>query len=111
MPRADLRTLGRHYLHLTHGSQLGNLVHLMVSMLNDLSLHKAAHPKYTGKPSPSTMSYFGRDGNEAALLASVQSGLATNEAPQAMIGRRTAEERRAYLGCFYLTSMYVALTS
>lgn len=54
--------------------------------MTDLCLNNAAHPKSPSKLSLGLAKYFEKDGQPHKT--------------------RTLEERRAYLGVFYLTSMY-----
>lgn len=55
-------------------------------MMTDLCLNNAAHPKSPSKLALGLAKYFEKDGQPHKT--------------------RTLEERRAYLGVFYLTSMY-----
>ena len=72
------------YLHL--GTQLTSLVHLVMSMMIDLALNKPTTLKKYAKPQ---REYFRMDGRQDTVIP------------------RTLEERRTFLGCFYLTAVYV----
>jgi hypothetical protein len=82
----------RYHFHLHLGSQLLNLVHLMMALLSELGLNKEAalgkHVTGFGR-----FGYFGKSGT--VLDMSAPGGLT----------KRTLEERRAFLGCFFLTSV------
>ncbi|KAJ9260815.1 transcriptional regulator family: Fungal Specific TF [Paecilomyces variotii] len=77
--------LAWYHFHLRLGSQLTNLFHLIMAMMTDLCLNNAAHPKSPSKLALGLAKYFEKDGQPHKT--------------------RTLEERRAYLGVFYLTSI------
>ena len=79
-----LANLRRCHLHLHLGSQITTLIHLIMSLVIDLGLQRNNSSRRFAKPQ---REYFQRDCR------------GENPAP------RTLEERRTYLGCFYLTSM------
>ncbi|KAH8800269.1 hypothetical protein F5884DRAFT_809868 [Xylogone sp. PMI_703] len=74
-----------YHFHLKLGPQLTNLVYLMTSMMMDLGLHKA----------PSLR------GNSKLPIGSDRQLSLEHRAPPA----RTLEERRTFLGCFYISSI------
>ncbi|KIW86764.1 uncharacterized protein Z519_12550 [Cladophialophora bantiana CBS 173.52] len=74
--------LAWYHINLHLGTQLNNLVHLIMALMFDLGLHKHYTPRKYAKPQ---REYFLPDRQEGST--------------------RTLEERRTYLGCFYLTSV------
>ncbi|KAJ9297657.1 transcriptional regulator family: Fungal Specific TF [Paecilomyces variotii] len=74
-----------YHFYLRLGSQLTNLFHLIMAMMTDLCLNNAAHPKSPSKLALGLAKYFEKDGQSHTT--------------------RTLEERRTYLGVFYLTSI------
>nr|KAK5451282.1 hypothetical protein LTR18_001301 [Exophiala xenobiotica] len=77
--------LSWYQLHVHLGSQVGNLLHLIMAMATDLGLNRGVVP-----PIP-------------AALAMRNPKIAV----PTLSATRTLEERRTFLGCFFLTSMYV----
>ncbi|OCT49937.1 putative trna processing endoribonuclease protein [Cladophialophora carrionii] len=74
--------LAWYHTHLHLGTQLTNLLHLIMSLMIDLGLNRQTAPRRYAKPQ---REYFRMDGR------------GDNVAP------RTLEERRTYLGCYCLT--------
>ncbi|OAL20505.1 hypothetical protein AYO22_08806 [Fonsecaea multimorphosa] len=74
--------LAWYHINIHLGGQLTVIVHLVMSVMIDLGLNKHYTPRKYAKPQ---REYFRMDRHEAAL--------------------RTLEDRRTYLGCFYLTSV------
>jgi len=81
--------LGWYHFQLELGSQIRNVLHLSLAMLSDLGLNRRPSSVKTILPLESFPADYER---------------------QTM--HRTLDERRAYLGCFYMSAMYVSpLTS
>ncbi|OAP64274.1 hypothetical protein AYL99_00246 [Fonsecaea erecta] len=74
--------LAWYHINIHLGGQLTVIVHLVMSVMIDLGLNKHYTPRKYAKPQ---RDYFRMDRHEAAT--------------------RTLEDRRAHLGCFYLTSV------
>jgi hypothetical protein len=74
-------------LQLKLGNQMANIVHLMLALVSDLSLNISSR----------------------AYSRSPHHYLEAVSKSQALPADRTLEERRAFLGCFYVTSMYIHL--
>lgn len=89
------RFLNRYHLHLHLGSQLCNLVHLIMSMVIELGLNK----EITTKSGFGKFGYFGKAGRIPITTPSQE------EAPLRSSSAKTLEEYRTFLGCFFLTSM------
>lgn len=81
-------TYSRYHVHFQINSQLGNLIHLVLALLVDLGLNKQPTAKVLGK-------------------ASFRAFNLPWEPPV----RRTLEEMRTFLGCFYITSVSVFRSS
>ena len=88
----------RYHLHQHLGSQLSNLVHLVMAMMTDLGLNK----KILAKNLTSTFDNSGCSGRAGSAPSAMP---ATNRAVPNSSIIRTLEERRTFLGCFFLTSM------
>lgn len=73
-----------HYAHVQSSAQLVNLIHLTIAQVINLGLDRAA------RPFPSYLKELDIEGTRPV--------------------RPTLEERRAYLGCYYLTSLLSACT-
>jgi hypothetical protein len=82
----------RYHFHLHLGSQLCNFVHLIMAVVTELGLNKepSVNPPVSGL---GRFGYFGKSGS--VLVMGTPEGCA----------RRTLEERRAFLGCFFITSV------
>ena len=73
-----------------------------MSMMLDLGLDKV-EPSQPLKPSFGGSGYFGARGVVRADVLPTRTKTATSTTRA-----RTLEERRTYLGCFFMTSMYVS---
>ncbi|KIW40336.1 uncharacterized protein PV06_07543 [Exophiala oligosperma] len=80
--------LAWYHIHFPLGSQLGNLVHLIMAQLSDLGLNRSPDPRYH-KGLFGTVGYF---------------------RPEFPGPKRTLAERRAYLGGFYISTL-VSMTT
>lgn len=83
-------------MHL--GSQVCNLVHVMMALMTDLALNNSGTPK-TLRPTYGSGSYFSNRG--PVPVAAFGSDM-TAVIPIT----KTLEGRRTFLGCFFLSSVY-----
>ena len=86
-------TIERYHFHLHLNSQMCNLLHLIMAMVVELGLNKAS-PK-APKPGFGRLGYFGNAGSVPDRAFTAASRQSTT---------KTLEERRTFLGCFFLTS-------
>ncbi|KAJ9615255.1 hypothetical protein H2200_001329 [Cladophialophora chaetospira] len=90
-----------YHLHLQLGSQLCNQIHLVMSVMTELRLNKSADSK-NFKLGLGLLGYFGKAGSVPSVMATIEGRDAPREPTT-----RTSEERRTFLGCFFLTSIVV----
>jgi hypothetical protein len=76
---------------------VGNIGHLIMALLSDLRLNNGAVVQ-TLKPAFGRLEPFGNDGSDASAMRP------TSRAAQNSSITRTLEERRTFLGCFFLIS-------
>ncbi|KAJ9616643.1 hypothetical protein H2200_000362 [Cladophialophora chaetospira] len=81
--------LSWYHVHLHLGTQLTNLLHLVMALMVDLRLHRQAALRKCAKPQ---REYFRMEGHGDTVAA------------------RTLEQRRTFLGCYYLTAV-IAMTA
>lgn len=87
----------RYHLHQHLGSQVCNLVHVMMALMTDLGLNNSGARK-NSRPAYSASGYFSNRG-PVPVAASATHRATTTEVT------RSLEGRRAFLGCFFLTSV------
>ncbi|EXJ68069.1 uncharacterized protein A1O5_08684 [Cladophialophora psammophila CBS 110553] len=97
MLQALLVYLSWYHVPVHQSSQVGNIGHLIMALLSDLRLNNGAVVQ-TLKPSFGRLEPFGNDGSDASAMRP------TSRAAQSSSITRTLEERRTFLGCFFLIS-------
>ncbi|OQV08214.1 Fungal specific transcription factor domain-containing protein [Cladophialophora immunda] len=89
-----------YHLHLQLGSQLCNLIHLIMAMMIELGLNKEVYSKNLRPGLFARSGYFGETGSVPLATA-----MMNRVTPLRSSTARTLEERRTFLGCFFLTSI------
>ncbi|KIW95391.1 uncharacterized protein Z519_03975 [Cladophialophora bantiana CBS 173.52] len=97
MLQALLVYLSWYHVPVHQSSQVGNIGHLIMALLSDLRLNNGAVVQ-TLKPSFGCLEPFDNDGSDVSAMRP------TSRAAQSSSITRTLEERRTFLGCFFLIS-------